>query len=186
MKNGMRWLKVFFLASFLTTGLSGKGWANGRYGSNYPVQATPFDAKLASVGFFNRPKTATEVRTDQPQSVQNLFLVARSFRYSPHAADDRWQTPKETSAKGSGNCADKAVWLYTQMKRDGYDNVRLVIGKYNSTDPLFHVWVTYADTAGDIYLLDPTLQRQPWGEGAFPEGVYKALYSFGDGNRYRG
>ncbi len=186
-KNRYRLILIFVLLSLLSgqIGRDERLWANSRYESSYLIQATPFDAKLASVGFFDSSKTTAKRVPRAASSIQGLFLTARSFRYAPHAADDRWQTPQETFAKKSGNCADKAVWLYKQLEQNGYPYVRLVIGKYGSVDPLFHVWVTYADRAGDTYLLDPTIQRQAWKMEIFPEKTYKPFYSFGDGNRYR-
>ena len=182
----MRFISVLVLACVLSSPfvINADVWANALYYSGYLVRATPFDAKLNSVGFFNELSMLSP-RAKSMQSAESLFLVAKSFRYVPHTPTDKWQTPQETASKGSGNCADKALWLYTQLRQSGYDHVRLVIGKYRSMDPVFHVWVTYMDISGNIYVLDPAIQRQPWKIENFPAELYKPIYSFGAGNRYR-
>ena len=183
MKNEQLRFVLVLIFTFVLS-ITGKSWANERYESTYSIRATPFDGKLASVGFFEKSIVADK-QPANAQSVESLFQIARAFRYVPHGPDDQWQSTEETAAKGSGNCADKAVWLYTQLKQNGYDNVRIAIGKYRSIDSIFHVWVTYMDESGISYILDPTIQRRPWKIMDFYQNFYRPLYSFGDGIRYR-
>ena len=158
-------------------------WANKLLYSGYPVSATPFDQKLNSVGFFNGPKTIIS-HFSHARSVKELFMIARSYRYLSNAANRPWQSAEETTLKGSGNCADKAVWLYTELTRNGYNDVSLVIGKYCPIDTKLHAWVTYVDKSEHTFILDSALQRQILKVEDFPEGFYIPLYSFSRENRY--
>ena len=160
------------------------GWLWAEELSNYgsPVSATPFDVKLNSIGFFNEP-TLTYASTGHAQSIENLFLTARAFRYVHSAFNDRWQTAEETATKRSGDCKDKAVWLYAQLRRNGYHNVHLVIGKYRPNETVFHAWVTCVDESGNAYLLDPSLQKGPKEIWDFSEKLYRPIYSFGGSDK---
>ncbi len=146
------------------------------------VQATPFDQKLFGAGFFNLQFAGS---TSQSVSMEELFMVARSFRYVEDRRADSWQSPEITDTKRSGDCEDKAVWLYWQLRRNGYQ-ARLVIGKYRAFQRRLHVWVMATDPrSGNTYLLDPAAQRRIWQTGDFPSGFYKPEYSFDGGQRYK-
>ena len=56
---------------------------------------------------------------------------------------DFWQFPEETEHLGRGDCEDKAIWLYAKMLAEGFDDVRLVLGKYIESDTVFHAWVVW-------------------------------------------
>src|SRR3989338_2445355 len=73
-----------------------------------PTQGTPFDGKLARTGIFELYPESPKLN-HQP-GIEELFARARAFRYSKDRGEDHWQTPRETSQKGSGDCEDKAVW----------------------------------------------------------------------------
>ena len=146
------------------------------------IAATPFDLKVFSTGVFSNENILQN--TQPASSIEELFTVAKSFRYL-HVSKKLWQTPEETEALGTGDCADKSVWLYAHLKQNGYQNVRLVIGKYRSIDTIFHVWVVYTDDQGKSYLLDPAIQKKVWEAACFEEGYYKAFYSYDGASRYR-
>lgn len=117
------------------------------------------------------------VETDRTMPVQMLFRMARSFRYSSDRAKvDQWQSADETSKSYNGDCEDKAIWLYTQMRRNGYRDISLVIGKYGPKSVEFHTWVTYIDDSGNTMLLDPTIQRKPWKIDAFHQKLYHPVH----------
>ena len=143
-----------------------------------PIASTPFDDKVYGV----LPEEPL-IRRLPKKSVDDLFAVARSFRYV-HVPESPWRTPEEIQASGSGDCADKSVWLYDQLKKNSYENVHLVIGKYRRIDSFFHVWVVYVDDQGKTFLLDPTIQKRIWESGQFKEGFYTAFYSYDGENRY--
>src|SRR5262245_6689619 len=115
-------------------------------------QHSPFDKKLAATGFYD---WKTDGQAGEHRSIEELFAVARSFRYARELKTDRWQTPQETEARRSGDCEDKAVWLYWVLKTNGYQNVALHIGRYRSVDARLHVWVTVEDGSNE-WMLDPT------------------------------
>lgn len=149
------------------------------------IQATPFDHKLMMAGGFETRFAGIVSGTSLPSS-DGLFLQAHSIRYvADPVQQDHWQTPEETQARWAGDCEDKAVWLFAQLKKSGYSNVRLVVGRYRSLDKNYHVWVTMADDSGHILILDPTAQRRVWKNTDFGQEYYKALYSFDGFNRYR-
>lgn len=158
--------------------------AGGAYDLGYPVERTPFDFKLASANFFNE-NFAAAFHASSSQTVEQLFRTARSFRYATaELHGNQWQSVKETSLRHSGNCIDKALWLYAQLKKNGYRRVRLVIGKYRPIDSVFHAWVIYVNESGDDYLLDASVQNRPWKLREFSERWYQPLYSFDGRNRY--
>ena len=148
-----------------------------------PIQGTPFDGKLVRTGFFD--VRADELALPHRSSLEELFAIARAFRYSRDRGGDYWQTPQETSQKRSGDCEDKAVWLYAQLKQNGIENVRLVIGKHKSMDRNYHVWVQVRDPDGSVLILDPAVQKRIWRSGDFSGGFYNALYSYDGKNRFK-
>ncbi len=177
-KVRLRVLYVVFITSIFL--VSGRAAANT---SASPVQATPFDAKLASIGFFD--PGFFESQSPSGDSAESLFWKARSFRYVSDGDTDYWQTPQETEARHTGDCEDKALWLFYELKQNGYSNALLVIGKYRQMDLKYHVWVTYTDDSGETIVLDPTIQKRPWTLGNFSGDFYLPLYSFDGHNRYR-
>ena len=170
---------IFFLNG---AALSFAGDLNSFQGISIP--ATPFDRKISRTGVLTDNPMEDQNRAEQG-SFESLFWRARSFRYCADHNGDYWQTPQETENNGSGDCEDKAVWLYANLKQNGYANVRLVIGKYRSFETRYHVWVTYTDQTGATYLLDPAIQKRVWKAGDFSQGFYKPVYSFDGQNRYR-
>ncbi len=148
--------------------------AETEFNSNCFVQYTPFYEKLLSAGVFDIPVTQPN---GQAESVQILFLKARMFHYSwDKAHREQWQSAEETSRVFSGNCADKGIWLYTHLRRNGYQNVSLVIGRYSPSSKVLHMWLTYVDPSGNKLLLDPTIQRKIWKVEDFSQRFYKPLY----------
>ena len=142
------------------------------------TQATPFDNKISRSGALESLS-----RVPETTSADQLFLTARSFRYKKDdATSDLWQTPQETEQRWAGDCEDKAVWLYANLKQNGYQDVRLVIGRFRAG---LHVWVTMPDGQGGYFILDPTAHKRIWNASDFPENLYRPLYSFDGLERYR-
>ena len=154
-------------------------YASEIYGSR-PIQATPYDRKLATAHFFDFGGTG-----GSSSSMESLFYVARSFRYASDGQRDYWQSPSETEARRAGDCEDKAIWLYSRLKENGFVDVRLVVGKYRQMDRINHVWITCSDPSGTSYILDPAKQKRPWREGNFATGLYIPAYSFDGQTRYK-
>ncbi len=147
------------------------------------IQTTPFDYKLSQAGFFKQDLNS--MRYSGRESLEDLFLTARSFRYIHDKNESQWQSPKDTESKHAGDCKDKALWLYSELKKNGYWNVRLVVGKYRSFDRSFHAWLWYTDDSNITYLLDPTIQKKVWELKDMEDGFYKPAYSFNGDNKYR-
>ncbi len=142
-------------------------------GSSCLIQSTPFYNRLLTAGVFDVP--VIHVQSAKPAPL--LFKMARSFRYSSDRFKrDRWQSAEQTSQYFSGDCEDKAIWLYTQLRRNGYRDVSLHIGKYAPSSQKLHMWVTYVDEEARTMLLDPTMQRKAWETSAFPEKNYRSQH----------
>jgi hypothetical protein len=149
---------------------SGDASANTRFNPGCLIETTPFYQKLQSAGVFDVPAT----RENSGRPVELLFRIARSIRYNrDKTKHDLWQSADETSKFLRGDCEDKAIWLYTTLRREGYQDVSLHIGKYGPTSQKFHMWVTYVD-GGRTLLLDPTMQRRAWDVNAFSEKFYRS------------
>ena len=135
---------------------------------------SPFYQKLLDAGVFNVPVIPPP--SGKPEPIQILFLKAKMIHYSWDQQHlERWQSADETSKVFHGSCADKAIWLYTHLRRNGYQSVSLIIGRYSPSSRVLHMWVTYEDPSGGVLLLDPTIQKKPWKTEAFPERLYKRL-----------
>lgn len=143
------------------------------------IQASPFDVKLHQSGFFEIRGSA--VPAASTKSLEEIFLKARSFRYSSDMRGDHWQSPAETELRRSGDCEDKAVWLYAELKKQGFSQVRLVIGRFRSFDNKCHVWIELGDP-NDALILDAAAQKRIWKRSDLINGFYKPLFSF-DGER---
>ena len=145
------------------------------------IQATPYDNRFNASGAFS----ASLAAAGRVHSSDELFLRARTIRYAKDdTSKDYWQTPEETQARWAGDCEDKALWLFAELKKNGYDEVRLVVGRFRSTGG-YHVWVTMSDGQDNVWVLDPTAQKKIWKASDFGPGYYKAFYSFDGVNRYR-
>lgn len=110
--------------------------------------------------------------------VREYLCTASGFAYEEERAGaDNWQLPEETEKKGRGDCEDKAIWLYSKLLKEGFEDVRLVVGKQREDSSGFHTWVAwYPDHK--VYILDPTLESEVWEINKFPQGYYQPYYSF--------
>lgn len=147
--------------------------AEPQFGVSCLIQASPFYQRLLGAGVFD----AVPAHIESHQPAQLLFRVARGLRYnSDRSKDDKWQTADETLKNYGGDCEDKAIWLYTKMRQNGYRDVALHIGKYAPSSEKYHMWVTYVESDGRTLLLDPTIQVKPWEVGKFPERNYRSSH----------
>lgn len=181
-KARKNWMAVTVMAGVLFMDLSPcLAAASNPLVQGQPIQATPYDRRIGEAGGFTDFEPVMSA-----QSSEALFSKARSFRYkADERGQDRWQTPSETEARWSGDCEDKALWLYTNLKKNGHRGVRLVVGRQNRDARGFHVWVTLEASAGSFFILDPTAQKRIWNVSDFSDGSYRPLYSFDGINRYR-
>lgn len=171
MTGGLRGLLLVLIAGVSPVYMSSRGLcAENQFGSNCSVQSSPFYQKLVNAGVFEAPFAELE----HPKPVSLLFRMASSFHYNSDGLQkDRWQSADETQKSYRGDCEDKAIWLYTQMRLNGYHDTSLHIGRYASDSKKFHMWVSYKDGAGKTMLLDPTNQRKPWPAQTFPKESYQ-------------
>jgi hypothetical protein len=170
--------KEQILAVYLIFFLS---WAGASHAAEidhfgHPVKSTPYDQKNALAEVLNR---SYHPRANSPaEPMDPLFWKARRFVYIEEKNGDDWRSPRETEKRQAGDCADKALWLYARLRGAGYRNLRLVVGKYQSLDARYHVWLMYTDENGKTLILDPTLQNRIWPMNAFQPGFYRPLFSF--------
>ncbi len=139
------------------------------------VESSPFYDKLLKAGVFEvSPQAVTN-----PEPMPVLLMKAHLFRYreEDYKKKEKWQSAEETARAFQGDCADKAIWLYTHMRQNGYQNVSLVIGRYSPSSRVLHAWVTYVEPSGTTLLLDPTMQRKPWKITDFSKRYYKPVYA---------
>lgn len=122
-----------------------------------PTSTTPFDSKY--------------------KCVKNYLRTAYQFKYEADKGMDQWQLPEQTERRGRGDCEDKAIWLYAKLLKDGFNNVRLVIGRQKEGDQTLHAWVAWYEQ-GKVYILDPTSENLIWEICKYPKGYYKPYYSF--------
>ena len=92
--------------------------------------------------------------------VQRQMRKAAKFKNKrDKKGQDYWQTPEETEERGTGDCEDKALWVYYKLFNQGF-NVRLVLGgmyewvSKTNTMTYCHCWTQWYTPRG-IYILDP-------------------------------
>ena len=89
-------------------------------------------------------------KLDMP--VAQAWKAAREIRYQDRNGADIWQTPKETVARRTGNCVDKAILLNALLREAGCDS-RLTYGIVRRPNgDAGHAWVVL----GKDTVLDPT------------------------------
>ncbi|RLA93735.1 MAG: hypothetical protein DRG25_03975 [Deltaproteobacteria bacterium] len=141
------------------TNSKGKTYNNQSY--NYqgtPVPFTPYELKY--------------------KRIRDYLKRAHQFKYEAEKkTPDHWQLPEETEKLGKGDCEDKAIWLYCKLLNEGFNDVRLVIGKQREDSPKLHAWVAWY-SKGKVYILDPTFDSEMWEIRQYPKGYYTPYYSF--------
>ena len=179
-----------------------------------PARITPFDSRyrrvqryLDSSDLLRRSDSGPAQESDSPNHIAVLkeyLKMASRFEHVPDGKDrdgavhgdpsdpsvknrssrDYWQLPQETESRGTGDCEDKAIWLYARLIQIGFENVRLVVGKYRVDEPAYHAWVVHNFT-GKTYILDPTINDGLWDARRYPKGFYQPLYSYSKDKRWR-
>lgn len=97
---------------------------------------------------------------------------------------DHWQLPFETEHLGTGDCEDKAIWLYSKLVKEEINNIRLVVGKYKLEVTGFHAWINWYDD-GHVYIIDPTMDANIWLAEQYPSGYYQPYYSYYKKDKWR-
>ncbi len=134
-----------------------------------PIQKTPYDKRYKKI-----EKTIGTTY----KKVEKYLEMASKFKYKAEASGvDNWQLPFETERLGTGDCDDKAVWLYLKLLKDGVDNVRLVLGNYKKGELSVHMWVNWYQD-GQVYILDPTIDNGIRTATQYSNEYYQPFYSF--------
>jgi len=140
------------------------------------IQKTPYD---------ERYKKIEKTLGTTYKKVEEYLKMASKFKYKEEAAGvDNWQLPFETERLGTGDCDDKAVWLYLKLLKDGVDNVRLVLGNYKKGELSVHMWVNWYQ-GGEVYILDPTIDNGIRTAAQYSNKYYQPFYSFHKDKRWK-
>ncbi len=144
------------------------------------ISGTLVGCATLSPGHFDHGGTSTKATPydKRYKKVRKYLETASEFRYKADGVGaDYWQLPFETEKLGTGDCEDKAIWLYSRLLKEGFDNVRLVLGNYRRNKSSVHMWVNWYHD-GRVYILDPTINDGIWRAEEYSKGFYKPLYSF--------
>jgi len=183
-------LAVFFLACVSGTNATQKGYRimsdkQERFAGTDRIEREPSYRKghtkkkhdKKGYDYQGKPAAVTPFEFKYKR-IREYLGDAYQFRYEHEKKNaDYWQLPEETERLGKGDCEDKAIWLYSQALKDGFDDVRLVIGKTREDTRGFHAWVAWYPK-GKVYILDPANDGEMWEIEQYPKGYYKPYYSF--------
>jgi hypothetical protein len=163
---------TLFCLSFIST------FAQSLYVS---VNFTPYDRQMARI----RPVLiSTTGHKEQDLSFALVNHWIGDLRTIPYGFSTEWKTPQEVQLSAFADCKGKAVALYNEMYLRGAENVRLVIGKRLPTSRKTHAWLEW-NTAGNIYILDPTINWAACRADAFERRSYIPLYAYAGTKKFR-
>jgi hypothetical protein len=147
--------------------------------SNYvSVKSTPYDRQMARI----RPILVSATgRKEQNLSVALVNHWIGNLRAIPYGFSMEWKTPEEVQTSAFADCKGKAVALYNAMHSQ---DVRLVIGKRLPTSRKTHAWLEWS-SAGDTYILDPTINWAACHADRFGRSSYIPLYAYAGGRKFR-
>ena len=118
----------------------------------FVVDSTPYDHQMMRVV----PVLASShVAWPDQVSVLIVNYWMSQLRAMPYRFSRQWRTPAEVETADSADCKGKAIALYAQMRANGAQNVRVVIGKRRHEDAATHAWLEW-EVRDATYLLDPT------------------------------
>ena len=138
---------------------------------------TPYDRYLTPVKQVFNTMHGEAASMDK---VQSLMRQGRSFRYA-HSEPYVPAMPKETAARHTGDCKDKALWLMDQLQDP---TARFVIGKMTRGANLSHAWVMWQHD-GKWWILDCTMLARPIAADKAGVNDYVPLYSYSRGAAFR-
>ena len=144
------------------------------------VPATPYDHQMLRV----HPLLATPTKGPGSISLLSVNRWMIELRAMPYQYFPRWQTPAEVNLAQAADCKGKAVALYAQMRRNGAQNLRIVIGKHHIYNSVTHAWVEWERPEGS-FLLDPTFNELPIKTTEVDPGSYLPLYAYDGARKYR-
>ncbi|MGR3174054.1 MAG: hypothetical protein ACUZ8N_05590 [Candidatus Scalindua sp.] len=141
-----------------------------------PIQTTPYD---------KRYKKIEKYLETSYKKVKKYLKIASRFKYKDDSRGaDNWQLPFETEKLGTGDCDDKAIWLYSKLIKEGIDDVRLVLGNYKRGELSVHMWVNWYHD-GQVFILDPTIDNGIRPAEQYSKDYYQPFYSFHKGKKWK-
>ncbi|MDP7289077.1 MAG: transglutaminase-like domain-containing protein [Phycisphaerae bacterium] len=87
--------------------------------------------------------------------LHSAMQTAATIKYADDEGEDYWQSPRETIARGTGDCEDQAIYLHHLLAEKGIRS-EVTFGAEDLTHlKSGHAWVEYP-LEGDAWVLDPT------------------------------
>jgi predicted transglutaminase-like cysteine proteinase len=123
------------------------------------VGSTPHDRQMGRI----RP-VLLSLKSNHSEHQTSLAMVnhwIEDLRGIPYGFSQEWKTPREVEAGAAADCKGEAVTLSKPMEDSGASNVRLVIGKRDSTSRLTHTWLVWETDSGTDVLY-PTINRMAY------------------------
>ena len=147
----------------------------------FAVDATPYDHQMMRVV----PVLASN-HVGWPDQVSVLIVNywMSQLRAMPYRFSRQWRTPAEVETADSADCKGKAIALYAQMRANGAQNVRVVIGKRRHEDAATHAWLEW-EVRDATYLLDPTFNSVAVRMEQEDPFSYIPFYVYEGGSKYR-
>ena len=144
------------------------------------VPATPYDRQMVRV----RPSLAAANKGPGAVSSLSINRWMSELRAIPYHYSGRWQTPAEVNFAQTADCKGKAVALYAQMRRNGAQNLRIVIGKHFIHNSVTHAWLEWDKPEGS-FMLDPTFNETPVKTAELDPMSYLPFYAYDGAHKYR-
>jgi hypothetical protein len=144
------------------------------------VPATPYDHQMLRV----HPLLATPNKRPGSISLLSVNRWMIELRAMPYQYFPQWQTPAEVNLAQAADCKGKAVALYAEMRRNGAQNLRIVIGKHHIYNSVTHAWLEWERPEGS-FLLDPTFNELPIKTSELNPRSYLPLYAYDGARKYR-
>lgn len=146
-----------------------------------PTDTTPYDSQLDRIEHL---LLAARRAPDVIPTLEQVNHWMNQLKCVPYKYSNVWQTPEEMKAMKAGDCKAKAVTLYYLMRANGAKNVLLVVGRKTVSSPTTHVWLVW-NYRGNLYILDPTHEREAVLVGKPSPDVYIAHFAYAAGKRLR-
>ena len=145
------------------------------------VNSTPYDRQMARI----RPVLFSgDAAGKQDLSMALVNHWMGDLRTIPYGFSVEWKTPAEVQTGEVADCKGKAVALYDMMHSRGAEDLWLVIGKRTVTSRKTHAWLEWT-TAGNTYVLDPTINWAACRADWLGNSSYIPLYAYAGARKYR-
>ena len=156
----------------------------------FPCLAQPVMVSVAATPYDRQMTRIQPVLSSKPDSAKDALSLAmvnawiQGLREIPYGFSQEWKTPSEVATAPVADCKGKAVALYQKMQAHGAHNVRLVIGRRTPMSRKTHAWLEWT-TAGNTYVLDPTINWSAYRTEQVAGNNYRPLYAYSGGHKFR-